>query len=452
MAEARLSPLEMARKLLSAHRLCDSCLGRQFASLGYGLTNRERGRALKLALLLEACLKLEAGDSESLETLKMLAINGGVEEARQTLEKHGVKVEGAWEGCELCGDKLSSVEDLARMAVELMGDYEFSSFLVGAQIPAEVLEAEDGLRGRYGIPWGESIKGEFTREVGKIISRLTGKPVNFKAPELLVTISPYSDGRKVSVKASPIFIEGRYRKLVAGIPQSRWLCSRCRGEGCPECNWTGRRYQESVEEIIEGPLLEQAEGEGASFHAGGREDIDARVLGSGRPFVVEIKNPKRRSLNLEEAEAKINSSGKVEVEGLRMAGREAVARVKAAEAHRKTYHIVVEAEEDLSDAELERLERELTGKTISQWTPRRVLHRRADKERLKKVYRLEVQRLSERAFEALVECQGGLYVKELVDGDEGRTKPSMAEILGKKLKCTALTVLNVEAEGGKADG
>ena len=122
-----------------------------------------------------------------------------------------------------------------------------------------VLEAEDGLRGRYGIPWGESIKGEFTREVGKIISRLTGKPVNFKAPELLVTISPYSDGRKVSVKASPIFIEGRYRKLVAGIPQSRWLCSRCRGEGCPECNWTGRRYQESVEEIIEGPLLEQAE-------------------------------------------------------------------------------------------------------------------------------------------------------------------------------------------------
>ncbi|RLI28494.1 MAG: tRNA pseudouridine(54/55) synthase Pus10 [Candidatus Hecatellales archaeon] len=342
--------------------------------------------------------------------------------------------------------------ELAEEAVRLMAEYEYGSFLVGARVPSEIVEAEDRLRGRFGILWGESIKGEFTREVGKHISRLTGKPVDFKSPEMLVTLSPYSEGRKVSVKAAPIFVEGRYRKLVPGIPQARWLCSRCRGEGCEECGWTGRRYPESVEEIIERPLLRQAEGDDASFHAGGREDIDARMLGSGRPFVVEIKNPRRRRLNLEEAAREINSSGKVEVLGLKMAGREAVARVKAAEAHRKTYHIVVEAEEPLQDEELKKLEEFFAGRTISQWTPRRVLHRRADKERIKQVYGLKVQRVSERSFEAWVECQGGLYVKELVDGDEGRTRPSMAEVLGKKLKCVSLTVLNVEAEGGEGHG
>lgn len=36
-------------------------------------------------------------------------------------------------------------------------------------------------------------------------------------------------------------------------------------------------------------------GEGLKFHSGGREDIDVRMLGTGRPFVVEVLNPKRRT-------------------------------------------------------------------------------------------------------------------------------------------------------------
>jgi tRNA pseudouridine synthase 10 len=36
-----------------------------------------------------------------------------------------------------------------------------------------------------------------------------------------------------------------------------------------------------------------------------------------------------------------------------------------------------------------------------------------------------------------------LYVKELVTGDEGRTKPSMAEILGTRATPSELDVLEV---------
>ncbi|MEM2676710.1 MAG: tRNA pseudouridine(54/55) synthase Pus10, partial [Candidatus Bathyarchaeia archaeon] len=45
--------------------------------------------------------------------------------------------------------------------------------------------------------------------------------------------------------------------------------------------------------------------------------------------------------------------------------------------------------------------------------------------------------------EMRVRCQGGLYVKELVSGDEGRTTPSVSEILGQKAKPIKLDVLNV---------
>ncbi|MFB6172251.1 MAG: tRNA pseudouridine(54/55) synthase Pus10, partial [Haloarculaceae archaeon] len=42
--------------------------------------------------------------------------------------------------------------------------------------------------------------------------------------------------------------------------------------------------------------------------------------------------------------------------------------------------------------------------------------------------------------------EGGLYVKELVSGDEGRTDPSLAGLLGVGATVTALDVLAVEGE------
>jgi tRNA pseudouridine synthase 10 len=42
-----------------------------------------------------------------------------------------------------------------------------------------------------------------------------------------------------------------------------------------------------------------------------------------------------------------------------------------------------------------------------------------------------------------IQCQGGLYIKELITGDEGRTTPSVAEILNVEAKPLELDVLNV---------
>ena len=77
-------------------------------------------------------------------------------------------------------------------------------------------------------------------------------------------------------------------------------------------------YPESVEELSSKPLLEATEGEKTAFHASGREDIDARMLGTGRPFVIEVSKPKKRFVDLKEIEVKINAEavGKVEVSRL----------------------------------------------------------------------------------------------------------------------------------------
>lgn len=83
---------------------------------------------------------------------------------------------------------------------------------------------------------------------------------------------------------------------------------------------------------------------------------------------------------------------------------------------------------------------------IKQQTPIRVLHRRADMTREKYIYDVNVKKMSLKKAEMKIRCQGGLYVKELVTGDEGRTVPSVSEILNNKAKPMKLDVLSVIME------
>lgn len=435
--------LKLAAALIEEHYLCDSCLGRQFANLAYGTSNAERGRALKGALTLEAHSMLAEGNPRAENLLRNLASHGMFNMARGTLLKICITVDSSEHPpCELCQGKLQEVEKLADKALKAVRGYQFKKFLVGAKIPEEVVEREDSLRAAFKVEWGEAIKGEFTREIGKVIAMKTGKAVEYKNPEVTITVNPYEE--RVNFQVTPIFLESRYRKIVIGIPQTRWLCQKCRGKGCELCNGTGKKYPESVQEIIAGPILKASHGVDTNFHAGGREDIDAKVLGSGRPFVIEVKIPKKRSFKLEKVMEAINRSGKVEVGTLSFVDRAAVRMVKEEERAEKTYQTVVESEKRVTKKELADIEDAFTAAVIQQSTPQRVLHRRADKVRIRHVYAVKIKRLSAKRFELTLRCQGGLYVKELVNGDKGRTTPNMADFLKKKVKCVTLSVLDIK--------
>jgi tRNA pseudouridine synthase 10 len=43
-----------------------------------------------------------------------------------------------------------------------------------------------------------------------------------------------------------------------------------------------------------------------------------------------------------------------------------------------------------------------------------------------------------------VHCDGGLYVKELTSGDDGRTEPSLTGLLGIQAKVEELNVIKVD--------
>ncbi|WXG45626.1 MAG: tRNA pseudouridine(54/55) synthase Pus10 [Candidatus Atabeyarchaeum deiterrae] len=437
---------EIASRLLERYPLCDHCLGRQFALLGVDLDNEIRGRSLKnvLAMRYQSFIESNNASEEMIRDLRILATNGNYKPALKILKKIGVIEEDSSRKCFICSNVLDNLDELAKKAAESLTRFEFKTFLVGSVVPPEVSELEDEVRSGTGSNWCESLKREINREIGKRLRKLAEKEPDFDSPDLTLSIDPFK--QEIAVKPNPLFISGRYKKLVRGIPQATWLCRKCRGTGCADCNWTGRTYQYSVQEFISKPFLEETGGLDCKFHGAGREDVDARMLGSGRPFIIEVKEPKKRFIDLPMICDRIMkySDGRVVVSGLKTSSREDLRRIKSmATATEKTYEAIISIEREVGDGDVKKLLAKLSGATISQRTPLRVLHRRADRIRFKKVHDLQINLTAPREMVATIRCQGGLYVKELVTGDSGRTMPSFSEVLQARAECSELDVIDV---------
>ncbi|HDO41607.1 MAG TPA: tRNA pseudouridine(54/55) synthase Pus10 [Candidatus Bathyarchaeota archaeon] len=441
--------LEISLRMLEKYPLCDNCLGRQFALLGFGLDNCERGRAIKTLLAMSAhemaLSKERKVKMKGIAVLKLLATHGSFRVAADLLRRMRRRV-GEGEKCFLCEGQFDNIQVLIDKILENLREYEYDNFLVGIKLPLMIEEHEDEFKAEFGVQYGESMKNEFSRVIGKELAQRTGKKAEYLKPQIVILVNPFT--KEVKIQSNSLFIAGRYRKLMRGIPQSKWICIKCGGKGCERCNWTGKIYPESVEELIAKPILDRTSGEETAFHAAGREDRDARMLGRGRPFVIEIKKPKKRKLDLKELEEAINeyAKGKVEVLNLRYADRNTVRKLKGMEDAQKIYRVIVKFDREITDEEIAKLEKELTDTTIYQRTPIRVLHRRSDRLREKHIYETKIKRLSNDSIEMKIRCQGGLYVKELVTGDEGRTSPSVSEIINAKATPMELDVLNVLAK------
>jgi len=252
-------------------------------------------------------------------------------------------------------------------------------------------------------------------------------------------------GTKVEVAPSPVYVYGRYLKYSRDLPQARWLCGRCMGRGCESCGGTGRCYPSSVEEVIAGPLLACLRADATRMHATGRQDVDVRMLGNGRPFVLELLNAHRRSTDFQAIEEQVNAGNAVEVRGLRIVDKAVTRQVDTAHAE-KSYHAVVRCERALADADLAALAA-LAPVNMQQQTPRRVSRRRADMIRDRCILRICAYFQSgtpdQHYFELDIHAQSGSYIKEFVSGDSGRTRPSISEILASPCVCEALDVTGV---------
>jgi tRNA pseudouridine synthase 10 len=392
----------VAARRAEGRGLCPECYGRLFGRLGHGLTNPERAERLRAAL--------------------------------------GASPGTPGPSCPVCGGLFDRLDVWVDRSIRAADGFEWHRFTCGSRWDPERLAAEEALWLEVGTEWGESARAALNRELGKRLGARTGADGGPDRPDI-VFLADLAVGR-VETTVLPLTVRGRYRKLDRTLPQTRWPCRRCQGRGCDHCQGTGKTYSESVEELIAAPLLAATGGEGSRFHGMGREDIDARMLGRGRPFVLEILRPRRRTVDLPGIVAEISRTAKdrVEVETLAVADPAEIPRVKEA-APEKSYRVGI-----LGDVPVAKVNEALDlalARAIAQRTPTRVAHRRADRVRTRRIVAARLVDAAPGRFTLDLRTEAGTYVKEWVEGDGGRTEPNLSALVGVPLKVEYLDVLEI---------
>jgi len=405
--------------------ICNHCLGRQFAQLTKGTTNEIRGKSIR---------DLFAFVADSGEDAKIDPVNLHVYEFRNSKIKVGKKTPI----CKICNNFFDKTEKLSADACRKISKLDYETFVVGTKISGELLRKEEAVWEEMGTDYCEPIKAEINREVGKLLEKETGKKADFENPDIVILID--TEKYEIEVHPNQIWIYGTYQKLVRGIPQTKWFCRVCHGGGCKHCNKKGKMYPTSVEEIVSKPLIKATNSSGTSFHGAGREDIDARCI-AWRPFVIEIKNPVKRKFNLSKIQKEINKGKKVKAKLIKICNKETVRKIKSARLT-KTYKIIVRFKKPITRKDIKKVVK-IRG-VISQRTPERVSHRRADIIRRRKVLSISGKMKSRKEAEFLIRTEAGMYVKELATGDNGRTEPSFAGILNNEASVRALDVMKID--------
>jgi tRNA pseudouridine synthase 10 len=320
--------------------------------------------------------------------------------------------------CRICGGLFEEIDAWVERSRQALEGLEFDTLLVTSHEHSEMAERERTIQALVGADLAEPYRQEFNRAVGTRLCEETGAQPDFVHPDIVV-LADHAEGT-VTLDVRPLFVSGRYRKLVRGLPQCRWAA-----------------WPSSVQAVIGDPIRDAAAGEDHSFHGCGREDVDVRCLGE-RPFVLEILRPRRRRLDWAALERRIGESGAVEVVALARCAAEDVARIKSLRPD-KTYRALVRLAEPVADlAPLANL----AGR-IRQRTPTRALRSRPDRIRHRRVRSVAWKSVDARTVELEVRTEAGLYVKELVSGDAGRTRPSVAAVLGVAAECIELDVIAI---------
>jgi len=401
---------EKIAEILRDNYVCNRCLGRQAGQLLSGLTNEERGKILKkyLAMLIDSGEKIKVENSNFHE-----------------IKFHNAKIKPKKPGkCSICGDIFPELKKKAKLIAKELEKYEFDTFLIGCMPTVNLLEKEQKLWEMIGIDWVEPIKSEVNRVLGKHVETLTGKVMDRKTPHIVAVYDMKTDTIELNVRS--IFIYGKYQKLVRNMPQTTWKT---------------RIYPTSVQDIIAKPFMKQTQAEAHRLHGAGREDVDVKCLG-WRPFVLELINPKKRTVKITQPKISINKSKKVNVKDLKITNKREVTKIKTIRPD-KTYKAEIIFEKTLEN--LEEIN-SLNDKVINQQTPKRVLRRRADLLRRRRVKNIKYKLLNKKKLEITIRAEAGTYIKELIHGDEGRTQPNISDLINNKVKSIKLDVIKIHCD------
>jgi len=348
--------IERVKKILESYYICDECLGRQFHNLIPDMPNKERGKILRKYAQIESSYS-----------------------NKEYKEKEG-------EECYLCKNLFDKLDYFAQKVVDEMKDYEYSTFLIGSIIPKDLISREEDFWEEFGIDLCETFKSNFNRNVGIKVKKLCDKNTDFEKPDIMATIDIKND--KCLLQVSPVYIKGSYRKL---YPRS------------------------GAQKIIINIFEKASKSKEGIFYSIGRLENNV-VTSAYRPFIIALKNPKKRNLNLNKLREKLNLKKSIKVSRLSYCRKEDIELMKR-DKILASYSIFLK---------LNKFNKDIKEKLVS-LEKKRIIQ--ILKNKIRKPYIRKIRlKFKDNDLEIYIESTVGFSINSFLSG---RSKPNLKKLIGR---------------------
>ena len=375
--------IQDSRNIQKDYNLCDSCLGRLFTKKLSLSSNRLLGKKI-----------------------------------HQKINKKSTK-------CYICKDLIDNLDSYHSTILEKTKDYQFDSFLVGAILKPSIIERDDLIRSKYKLKGIDSVKTDISRQLAKKLSQKSKSVIDHLKPELTITVN--FKNNSVDLRSKSVILAGRYTKNSRNLPQKQKSCENCKGKGCATCKFHGISNFDSVEGKIAQFIYEKFSSPQVKITWIGGEDKTSLVKGKGRPFFVQIINPKKRKIRL----AKKITLGEITLYGIKQISSIPKSPLK----FRSKIELAVQTKEQLSPKDLKKLN-ELKNSQIAIYE---------DSKRIEKsTYSIKYAKTDSTSFNLLLEVDGGVPIKKFVDSET--VFPNLSDLLGTKCVCKEFDFHNVSIQ------
>ena len=325
--------------------------------------------------------------------------------------------------CYICKDVFETLDSMLFNIYEKTNSFNFKTFNLGLTLKHSYLERDDFLKSKFKIKGIENIKFSISDELAKKIAKKTKSKKVTEDPDIFLQVN-FKD-ESCTIRSKPIFVYGRYNKKIRNIPQKLKSCEKCNGLGCHNCNFTGLKNIESVEEKISSFLKKKFDSKQIQINWIGGEDQSSLVLGNGRPFFAKIINPKKRNRLLR----KSSNLDTVFLSELRKLS----VQPKGSVPFKSEVSITVDTKNLVSSYKLKKLSILKNTEIIN--------HSKDKKNTPKRIYDIHYKKLGKTSFLLDLLVDGGIPIKSFVQNSV--LTPNISELLENQCSCKKLDFKNI---------
>ena len=306
--------------------------------------------------------------------------------------------------------------------IKFQENYTYRSFTIGSSLPYYMFDKEDYIRSRYKLKDREDIKSSFNFEIRNKFKSLSKKKLNLINPDIKINI--YISGNNeysITILSRSLYLLGRYKK-------KKFMAQREKNILKNDSNGNHDEIiskQQTIETIIKKTLSNCIRSDKMVFTWYGSEDDNSQVLGKGRLFLIQLINPRERTIKINKVFTDDGMSFKI------IEKRDFFGNIKRN--FRIKNKIFIKASNPIDKIHLIKLMK-LNNSIIS--------YRYKSKTLYKKIYYIKFKKLDPFHLIINIECDSGLFLRQFVEG-RNLIEPNISLVLHTQCECLKFDIMDI---------